>query len=178
MRSAVDGHGKVSRGSFLKICGQIVGAALLGSPVDAGSLLTLAGTPLAAAEPAVPRGRFRLQDATAPLFRQYLNASFAVRSADGIRARLVLVKVIELPVTRNVEQFSLMFHAPSATVVRDGMHAFRHPALGDFTMFIAPVGGPDPRRAVYQACFTRHLPPREVRRGEAVQGAQPPFGRT
>ena len=140
-------------------------------------MLTLPGSPFVAAEPAAPRG-FRLQDATAPLFRQHLNTSFAVRSADGIRARLVLVKVIELPITRNVEQFSLMFQAPPATVVRDGMHAFRHPALGDFTMFIVPVGAPDPRRTVYQACFTRHLTRREVTRGEAVQGAQPPYGRT
>jgi hypothetical protein len=163
MLCVVDGHGKVSRGSFLKICGQIFGAALLGPPADARSLLNLTGSPLAAAaEPAAPRGRFELQDATASLFRQYLNTSFAVRSADGIFARLVLAKIIERPVTKNVEQFSLMFHAPAATAVRDGTHALQHPALGDFTLFIIPVGAASFRRTVYQACFSRHLSPREV----------------
>jgi hypothetical protein len=178
MLGVVDDHGKVSRGSFLKICGQILGAGLLGSPVDARSLLTVAGGPFTAEEAAARRGRFRLQDATAPLFRQYLNTSFAVRAADGILARLVLVKVIERPVTKHVEQFSLTFHAPAATTVRDGMHAFRHPSLGDFTMFIVPVGAPNPRRSVYQACFSRHPSPREVRHGEAAQSGLPPGWRT
>ena len=86
-----------------------------------------------------------------------MNTSFAVRTAAGTPARFVLEQVVERPVTKNVEQFSLMFRAPDATAVPDGTHAFRHPALGDFNLFIVPVGASNGRRPLYQACFSRHL---------------------
>jgi hypothetical protein len=124
-------------------------------------------------EPSGHGGPFRLQDATAQLFLQHLNTPFAVRSADGTRARFVLAEVIERPVSRDVEQFSLIFHAPAGAAVRDGTHAFQHPALGEFNLFIVPVGASSLRRTVYQACFGRHLSPREAGRGAAVQSAPP-----
>jgi hypothetical protein len=151
---------KVSRATFLEACG----LALLGARVDArtlrGILSSADGVDMAAVrstgrEGSRHGGPLRLQDATAPLFLQHLNTSFAVRSADGTRARLVLAKVMEHPVTRNVEQFSLIFHAPAGTAIRDGTHAFRHGALGEFNMFIVPVGASSLRRTVYQACFGR-----------------------
>jgi len=168
---------RVSRATFLEICG----IALLGARVDARTLRGILigdGREVAAAgsdraEARQHGGRFRLQDATAPLFLQHLDTSFAVCSADGIRAWLVLAKVMEHPVTRNVEQFSLIFHAPAGTAIRDGTHAFQHPALGDFNLFIVPVGVSDFRRTVYQACFGRQLSAREARRGDPVLSAPP-----
>jgi hypothetical protein len=134
------------------------------------------------AEAGQQSGRFQLQDATAPLFLQHLNTSFSVRSADGASALLVLAKVIEGPDTKNVEQFSLIFHAPAGAAVRDGTHAVQHPALGDFNLFIVPVGASNLRRTVYQACFGRHLSARGARRGEARRGdsvqSAPPSWRT
>jgi hypothetical protein len=97
-----------------------------------------------------------------------LKTSFAVRSADGTRVRLVLAKVVERPVTKNVEQFSLIFHAPAGTAVPQGTHSFRHPALGAFDLFLVPIGASNGRRTVYQACFSRHRSPDETGRGQAT----------
>jgi hypothetical protein len=169
---------RVSRATFLESCG----IALLGARVDFRALGSLAlphdGIEMTAvrsnrAEGGQPGDRFRLQDATAPLFLQHLNTSFAVRSADGTRGRLVLAEVIEGPVTKNLEQFSLIFHAPAGAAVRDGTHAVQHAALGEFNLFIVPVGASSLRRTVYQACFGHHLSAREARRGDSVQSASP-----
>jgi hypothetical protein len=158
---------RVSRAAFLGACG----VALLGARVDArrlrGFLSSADGMDLEAfrsngAEASRHGAPFQLQDATAPLFVQHLNTPFAVRSADGTCARLVLADVSECPATKNVEQFSLIFHAPPCTAVRDGTHAFQHAALGDFSLFIVPVGASNLRRTVYQACFSRHLTPSDA----------------
>jgi hypothetical protein len=151
---------KVSRGGFLKICGQILGAALLGPAVDARSLLSVASGPYVAdAEQAPVRGRFRMTDACAAVFRAHLDTTFAVRSADGTRLRLVLARIIERPIEAGIEQFSLIFHAPAGTAVPDGTHAFHHPAFGGFDLFIVPIGGSNLRHTVYEACFSRHVIP-------------------
>jgi hypothetical protein len=169
---------RVSRATFLEACG----IALLGAGAAARTLgsimlshdgVDMTAIPPDRAEASQEGGQFRLQDATPQLFLQHLNTSFAARSADGTRARLVLAEVIEGPVTKNVEQFSLIFHAPAGAPVRDGTHAFQHPALGEFNLFIVPVGPSNLRRTVYQACFGRHLSARAAARGDAVQCAPP-----
>ena len=117
------------------------------------------------------------QDATAALFLQLLNTSFVVRCADRTRARFVLAEVFERAVTRNVEQFSVIFHAPAGSPVCDGTHAFQHPALGDFYLFIVPVGPSNIGRTVYQACFSRDLGPGDVGRRDLMRST-PPGSRT
>ena len=101
--------------------------------------------------------RFRLQDATASLFRKYLTDPFTVRVAGEGRVRLVLAKVTDGPATRNVEQFSLIFHGPAGTAIPDGTHTFQHPEIGTFDLFIIAIGIPNDRRVAYQACFGRHV---------------------
>jgi hypothetical protein len=160
---------KVSRAAFLKTCG----LALFGARVDARTLVGMATAESNPVEASGPGGRLRLQDATAALFRQHLNTAFAVRPADGTPTRMVLVKVIERPVTKNVEQFSLMFHAPAGKPAPCGTHAFQHSALGDFDLFVVPVGIPNGRRTVYQACFSRHLSARELTLAPAVSAPAP-----
>ena len=157
----------LSRAAFLKTCC----AALLGARVEPLGLLETTAPPSSAtgsAHTTVSGGRFQLHDADANLFRPHLNTTFAVRSADGARARLMLAEVVEPPLTKNVEQFSLIFHAPSGTTVPQGTHALRHPALGDLDLFIVPIRAPNGRRTVYQACFSRHLRPSDVGRGQAT----------
>jgi hypothetical protein len=165
---------RVSRATFLEACG----IALLGARVNARALVGMAAVRSNQSVASRHDGPFQLQDATAPLFLQHLNTSFAVRSADGTYARLVLAEVSERPVTKDVEQFSLMFQAPAGAAVRDGTHAFQHPALGDFNLFIVLVGASNPRRTIYQACFSRHRSPREMRRGECAVQSAPPCLRT
>jgi hypothetical protein len=144
---------------------------LLGTRLDARALTGMA---LAGPDPvgtSSSGGRFRLQDGTASLFLQHLNTAFAVRSGTGARARLVLAEVVERPLTKNVEQFSLIFHAPPGVALPDGTHAVEHSVLGDFRLFIVSVGAPSSRRTVYQACFSRHLGLDEIKRGDALQDA-------
>lgn len=103
----------------------------------------------------IQAGGFRLEDATASFFRRYLNMPFHARSADGARVRMVLREVAERPVTRNIEQFSLIFHAPPGRTVPDGTQTLHHSTLGAFDLFIVPIGAGNARRTVYQACFSR-----------------------
>ncbi len=147
---------KVSRGSFLKICG----AAALGPGVDVGSCLTGFTGPLAHIAAIVTdpsSGRFRLRDASAARFRPHVNTAFTVRSTEGLPVRLVLAQVIDGPLTAGLEQFSLIFHGPADPAISHATYAFDHQALGAFDLFIGPVGGSNPRRTVYEACFSRHV---------------------
>ena len=153
-----------SRKAFLKACG----AALLGAHVEPLALLEAAAQPSVPSERPLAAGGFRLNDADARLFRPHLNSTFGVRSGDGTRVRLVLTEIVERPRTRNVEQFSLIFHAPAGAAVADGVHVFEHQALGGFELFIVPIGSPNGRRTVYQACFSRHLSAEEVSRAQAT----------
>lgn len=97
-----------------------------------------------------------MEDASAALFQPYLDTMFDVRTNEGTRLPLVLSRVTEQPVTRDVEQFSLSFHARGGATLPSGTHAFQHPALGAFYLFIAPVGA-SIERTEYEACFSRHL---------------------
>ena len=137
----------LSRAAFLKACS----AALLGVRVDARAFLDT-GVQLQPARTIEPAGA-----SGAERFRQQLNTVFAVHTADGVKVGFVLAKVSEHPITRNVEQFSVIFHAPAGTAVSQGTHGFQHHALGNLDLFIVPIGAADSRRAVYQACFSRHL---------------------
>lgn len=144
---------KVSRGTFLRSCGM----ALLGAGLDVPPLSAAAAV-FSNESAEFPRSRqFQLQNATARVFLPHLNSSFTVRTPDGTVAPFLLEQIVERPVTKNVEQFSLMFRAPAATAVTDGTHAFRHSALGDFNLFIVPVGASNHERRRYQACFSRHV---------------------
>jgi len=154
---------KVSRAAFLKACGTL----LLGAGVDARALLTTA-EPLTSAELALAVNTPQWHSADAERFRQQLNTSFDIRSADGTRARLMLAKVVERPITRNVAQFSLIFHAPPATTAPQGIYSVQHQALGNFDLFTVPIGMPNGRRALYQACFSRHLSKEEVGRAQST----------
>lgn len=144
---------KVSRGTFLRSCGM----ALLGAGLDVPPLSAAAAVFSPESDVISRAGAFQLHDAAARVFLPHLHTSFAVRAADGTHAPFVLAHVVERPVTKNVEQFSLIFHAPAGTTIADGTHAFRHPTLGDFSLFIVPVGAPDSRRRQYEACFSRHV---------------------
>jgi hypothetical protein len=158
---------KVSRSVFLRGCG----AALLGAGVDARALLETSVHQSGALSPAPLGAELQMASAGAERFRRHVNTSFAVHSADGAGVRLVLARVFEIPITKNVEQFSLIFHAPPGTRMPHGTHAFQHDALGCFDLFVVPVGAPNRRRALYQACFSRHVSPSEVACRQATTAA-------
>ena len=101
---------------------------------------------------------FRVADATASRFFPLVDQPFAVSAAESPAARrLLLTKVSERAMTKDVAQFSLIFHGPAATPLSDGIHRFHHPALGSFSIFVSAVGAPAAGRRAYQACFSRHV---------------------
>jgi hypothetical protein len=157
---------KVTRAVFLKTCS----AVFLGARVDAIALLDTRVQPGTAAAPTSDE-KFWLRSAGAERFRPHLNTSFTVRTADGDSVALLLAKVTEHPITKDVEQFSLIFHAPADTGIAHGTHRFQHRVLGEFDVFIVPIGAPNTVRTVYQACFSRHLSPAEVVRAPAAAAA-------
>jgi hypothetical protein len=134
------------------------GLALVGASADVRALARIDGVSSSAVDVHAAAGPFRLEAATPSSFREHLNTPFEVRSSNGATGRLVLVEVAERPVTRNVAQFSLILHAPQGESVPDGTLAFRHPAFGEFELFITRIGPTLTKRgcAAYQACFSRH----------------------
>ncbi len=98
-----------------------------------------------------------LESLTADFFKPHIATEFSMYPAEGKKSLLVLAKVTEKPLQRNVAQFSLIFHGAAETGIGDGIYLFRHPILGSFDLFIVPIGSPDSRRRVYQACFSRYL---------------------
>ena len=149
---------RVSRTAFLKVCA----LASLGSSVEPWAFVG----PAAAASSEDVRPSARVQpgsrDATADAFRPHLRSTFIIRSARG-DVRAVLAKIVERPVTKNVQQFSLIFHAAAGTVIADGTYDVLHPALGELTMFIVAIGGPSAQRTVAEACFSRMVSARHAR---------------
>ena len=88
-------------------------------------------------------------------FQPHLGDTFTVFPEDGgapVRARLA--KIVELPRSRSVEQYSLIFHAAPDASVADGIHEVRHGALGTMAVFMSTIGAMDDVRA-WQACFSR-----------------------
>lgn len=129
---------KITRAAFL----QTTSLAFLGA-------LTRKGT-------ASPFTSLRRRDPTASFFRGFQDQTFRVATAEGT-VPLILVRVIEQPVSHGFEQFSLIFHGVPGESLRDGIHSLEHPAGGVLDVFIVPIGMPNGRRSAYQACFSRHV---------------------
>ena len=101
---------------------------------------------------------FRIERAEPSQFQPHIGDRFSVTPQDGSsRARLTLATIVERPVTGNVAQFSLVFDGPSDEPIADGVHAFQHPALGSFEIFIANIATPIGGRRHYEACFSRQV---------------------
>ena len=127
----------VTRASFLRSLGMAIAVARI--------------------DPIGISGGFRVDRAERSHFEPLVGEPFTVFPEDSGRARLRLAKVVEKWSTANVTQFSLIFHGPAEDPIAQGIHEFRHPALGSFSIFISRIGAPTPERCVYQACFSRHV---------------------
>ncbi len=134
--------------------------AIAGTGVQLGAIDGIAGAMLTSKDRDAP-GRLRLQEPTADLFRGHVGTLFQLRTADGVRVPLTLKQVTERQVSRGFAQFSLIFHAPGFRPVPDGTYTFQHRVLGEFDVFVVPVGAGSAHRTSYQACFSRRLNARE-----------------
>ena len=130
----------VSRAAFLKMSG----AALAGTALPGWAFLR--GT--LGVNHEAPRA-----DLSAADFRRHVGSTFRIA---GVSEPVRLTHVLETPLHRDIEQFSLMFAASAGEPIPHGTYTFEHAAVGRLDIFITPVGAPGPAPA-YQACFSRHL---------------------
>ena len=67
------------------------------------------------------------------------------------------------PDSRN-ERFRLVFRGEGASRWAQDTYRFRHARLGEFDLFIVPIGAEDPRHGYYEAVFNRpsRLSPEET----------------
>jgi hypothetical protein len=89
-------------------------------------------------------------------FLPLVNTSFALHGAAAAAPRvdIVLFSATENTNAPNFEQFSLLFRGPSEPPVPQAAYTVSHPQLGEFPLFLVPVGR-DPLGLLYEACFNR-----------------------
>jgi hypothetical protein len=85
-------------------------------------------------------------------FYPYVNTEFRVRMAQPLERAITLVKV-----KGNNECFSLSFVGPHGRLIPQNTYEFSHPALGEFYMFLVPVGMRAPEKAEsFEAIINRY----------------------
>jgi hypothetical protein len=152
----------VSRSAFLKTLATAgLGSCLRVDVLRAASSIAIDAAPARADTPSGPAST---ADVTAAHFRPYVGDPFTINTSASERYVVTLAEVAERPVSRGVQQFSLIFHAAPDVVLGDGIHAFSHPRLGALDIFIVPIGQTNRRRSAFQACFSRVQTPSGQRR--------------
>ena len=86
-------------------------------------------------------------------FTKNLNTEYQV-DREGEQIRLVLIEISDLKKTERQEEFSIVFQGPLGHLLPQAIHQFRHSNMGDFPLFIVPIGkGEGGYR--YEAVFNR-----------------------
>ena len=86
------------------------------------------------------------------MLADYVGAEFEVLDDPSSVFRLTLTNVVEHVKTERQEVFSLFFHGPSDPFVSQGIHKLKHSLLGEFELFLVPVGR-DKDGFQYEAAF-------------------------
>ena len=148
----LDGARSISRRELIKAAGVVVAGGALWplsnhSVISALTMQTLPG--------ALVRSTFLRR----------LGETFQVQleSAGALAVRLVEVRDLRSGDARGAKaqarthkenSFSILFHGPSDRQLEQGTYHFEHPKLGEFPLFIVPVG-PLTDEAYYEAIFNR-----------------------
>jgi hypothetical protein len=93
---------------------------------------------------------------TQTTFAPHVGSSFRVQVGDRA-LELTLAEVSDVRLSPRVEVFSLEFDGPAATPLPQAEYQFDHPVIGEFALFIVPVGC-DGDVLHYEAVFNRLLP--------------------
>jgi len=105
-----------------------------------------------------------LGEMTAATFSPHVNTTFRARiEADRI-VEMTLTAVSENGSSPQLESFALRFLAPPDAPARQGSYAIVHHALGEFELFVVPVGR-DSRGVEYEAVFNRLRQTKDSRPG-------------
>jgi hypothetical protein len=93
-------------------------------------------------------------------FLRQVNTAFTVQ-AGPVATQLLLVAARPDSIPRSApemaanERFSLQFRGPAHAPLKQDTYLLAHPHLGPLTIFIVPVGRPDPAGHHYEAVFDR-----------------------
>lgn len=91
-------------------------------------------------------------------FAQNLNSIFTCALGPDHKLDLELVELREGHSSPRQEQFALTFCGPLALPLPQRMYDLQHPRLGEFALFLVPIGK-DAQGYYYEAVFNRLLPP-------------------
>jgi len=141
----------ISRRRFLTLGSSIALTA------GAGSLTSLQNLTGKKAEPTAA-------DLTRSTFAELLHSAFRLHVEPLQQVEIELIEVGELPCARvapavNPEgQFALLFRGPSERPFDQRTYRVEHPKLGEFALFLVPVGQND-RGRLFEAVFNRLAEP-------------------
>jgi hypothetical protein len=82
-----------------------------------------------------------------------VGTSFQLRSATGVVSQVVLNRFENKASSNGTSQFSLAFAGSSDVRLAEGTYDVQHPALGNFRMFIIPMGSGGQDANSYRADF-------------------------
>ena len=88
------------------------------------------------------------------LFTENLNSNFFLAQEGSEQIVLELVELKNGYSDRLSEAYSLLFRGPAAFVLPQRLYPLRHAALGEFDLFLVPVGK-DAAGAYYEAVFNQ-----------------------
>jgi hypothetical protein len=100
--------------------------------------------------PALFQRRLSWDDARA--FEKSSVEFFVLEDPDAAALPLRVVSVKERPPVAGGRQFTIVFRGPLSPVLPQRTYRVRHPSLGDFPIFVTPIGQAADSTD-YEACF-------------------------
>lgn len=145
---------KLSRRNFLLFCGMAGATASVGHGAVVNGILEPGKRP-AVQFPSFDVEGSKMSDTLQhENFAAQLNTTFHVVPQSGPTVSLKLVEVSEKKVAQIQERFSLLFQGPVQPMLPQQTYTFRHGVMGEFVMFIVPVGQNE-QGVKYEAIFNR-----------------------
>ena len=87
-------------------------------------------------------------------FLKHLNTKFRIRLSETETVEAELTEVSERLMSPRQERFSLVFRTANEILLEQGQRTFDHDAMGNFSLFIVPIGRDD-EGTYYEAVFNR-----------------------
>ncbi len=87
-------------------------------------------------------------------FTKNANTKFQVQADENTNVELELIRISELKLYPQQEEFAIEFRGPLDLFLNQGVHDFNHDQMGHFELFIVPIKQ-DQQGFYYEAVFNR-----------------------
>ena len=91
-------------------------------------------------------------------FAKHLHTKFRALVSDMETVELEMTELSEQRVSSQQELFSIIFRGPQEKPLGQGTRRFEHEQMGEFDLFIVPIGASDGMLS-YEAAFNRLIRP-------------------